>query len=41
MARHPAAAAAIHRLLRVCDGREAKVSHAELCFDLVYVFAVT
>ncbi|KAF1709778.1 hypothetical protein CSC70_08755 [Pseudoxanthomonas kalamensis DSM 18571] len=30
-----------HPLLRVRDGHEAKVSYAELLFDLVYVFAVT
>lgn len=28
-------------LLRVRDGHEAKVSHVELFFDLIYVFAVT
>ena len=32
---------ALHPLLRVRDGHEAKVGFAELFFDLVYVFAVT
>ncbi|TAA08767.1 low temperature requirement protein A [Pseudoxanthomonas winnipegensis] len=35
------AATTPHPLLRVRDGSEAKVSYAELFFDLVYVFAVT